>query len=149
MAKHWRCLSIRQPWADVIAHGVKPIENRTWETRFRGRFLLHAGKTYDEEGALWIHDEADRLVGAAWGSRLQALVLAARHRTGGFIGAASLADCVTNHDSPWFFGPFGFVLKQARAFDLVIPYRGQQGFFMVPESVLLDAERREKGKSHV
>ena len=36
------CLSIRQPWAWLIAHGWKNIENRTWPTGYRGRFLIHA-----------------------------------------------------------------------------------------------------------
>jgi hypothetical protein len=38
------CLSIRQPWAWLVAHGWKNIENRTWPTGFRGRFLIHAAK---------------------------------------------------------------------------------------------------------
>ena len=37
-------LSIRQPWAWLIVHGWKDIENRTWRTRVRGRFLIHAAK---------------------------------------------------------------------------------------------------------
>lgn len=44
------CLSIRQPWAWAILHAGKDIENRDWATRFRGPFLVHAGKgcTRDE-----------------------------------------------------------------------------------------------------
>ena len=46
-------LSIRQPWAWLIVHGFKDIENRDWPTNFRGRLLVHAGQTmarryYDE-----------------------------------------------------------------------------------------------------
>jgi hypothetical protein len=40
------CLSIRQPYAWLIVHGIKPVENRTWSTKFRGRVLIHAGVTY-------------------------------------------------------------------------------------------------------
>lgn len=36
-----RCLTIRQPWASLIAAGLKPIENRTWPTRYRGPLLIH------------------------------------------------------------------------------------------------------------
>jgi hypothetical protein len=32
-------LSIRQPWAWLICHAGKNIENRPWRTQFRGRFL--------------------------------------------------------------------------------------------------------------
>lgn len=37
-----KALSIRQPWAWLILHGGKDIENRSWNTNFRGRFLIHA-----------------------------------------------------------------------------------------------------------
>lgn len=40
-------LSIRQPWAWLIVNNHKPVENRSWPTSFRGRFLVHAGKTRD------------------------------------------------------------------------------------------------------
>jgi hypothetical protein len=45
-----KALSIRQPWAWLILHAGKDIENRDWPTRFRGRFLIHAAKgmTRDE-----------------------------------------------------------------------------------------------------
>src|SRR3990167_9411398 len=39
-----KALSIRQPWAWLILHAGKDIENRGWPTSFRGRFLIHASK---------------------------------------------------------------------------------------------------------
>jgi hypothetical protein len=39
-----KILSIRQPWAYLIAEGSKNIENRVWSTRYRGLFLNDAGK---------------------------------------------------------------------------------------------------------
>jgi len=43
-------LSIQQPWAWAIIHGGKDVENRTWPTKFRGRFLVHASRKFDWEG---------------------------------------------------------------------------------------------------
>jgi hypothetical protein len=40
-----RALSIRQPWAWLIVHGFKPVENRDWATDYRGPLAIHAGKT--------------------------------------------------------------------------------------------------------
>ena len=37
-----KALSIKQPWASLIAHGIKDIENRNWKTHFRGRIYIHA-----------------------------------------------------------------------------------------------------------
>lgn len=35
-----KALSIKQPWADMIAQGVKTIEVRTWQTKYRGDLLV-------------------------------------------------------------------------------------------------------------
>ena len=41
-----KALSIRQPWASLIASGKKTVETRTWETKYRGPILICAGKTW-------------------------------------------------------------------------------------------------------
>lgn len=38
-----KALTIRQPWAQLIALGVKTIETRSWSTRYRGPLAIHAG----------------------------------------------------------------------------------------------------------
>ena len=38
-----RVLSVRQPWASLIAAGEKTIELRSWSTRYRGSVLIVAG----------------------------------------------------------------------------------------------------------
>ena len=43
-----KAISIKQPWASLIAHGIKDIENRTWRTNYRGRVLIHAGASKKE-----------------------------------------------------------------------------------------------------
>lgn len=37
-----KTLSIQQPWAQLIASGIKEVENRTWATKHRGKILIHA-----------------------------------------------------------------------------------------------------------
>jgi ASCH domain-containing protein len=42
------CLSLRQPYAELVPAGRKTIEEtRTWKTNFRGKFLIHASKAID------------------------------------------------------------------------------------------------------
>lgn len=36
-----KALSIQQPWAWLIVNGYKDVENRDWNTKFRGRFYVH------------------------------------------------------------------------------------------------------------
>ena len=37
-----KALSLRQPWASLIADGRKTIETRTWRTHYRGPLAIHA-----------------------------------------------------------------------------------------------------------
>jgi len=55
-------LTIRQPWCWAIVYGQKPVENRSWNMRYRGPLYLHAGarSRWDPDGA------ASPLVQAAW-----------------------------------------------------------------------------------
>lgn len=113
-------LSIRQPWAWLIVNGYKDIENRTWPTGFRGRFLVHAGKgmTRDEyEGALCAAEDN--------GVALPAFRDLER---GGIVGVAEIVGIVSESPSPWFFGPVGFVLRNAETLPFM-PCKGALGFF--------------------
>lgn len=44
-----KCITIKQPWATLIAKGYKKYEFRTWKTKYRGDILIHAGKTIDKD----------------------------------------------------------------------------------------------------
>src|SRR5262245_57524232 len=39
-----KALSVRQPWASLIASGKKTIEVRSWRTHYRGPLLICAAK---------------------------------------------------------------------------------------------------------
>jgi hypothetical protein len=110
-----KALSIRQPWCDSILSGAKPVENRSWSTRYRGLIALHAAKTIDEEGIAW--------------HRAGGHALAPRIETGAYLGVARLVDVVAAHESPWFFGPWGFVLTDPVRLQTPIPARGMLGLF--------------------
>ncbi len=44
-----KVITIKQPWATLIAKGYKEYEFRTWKTKYRGDILIHAGKAIDKE----------------------------------------------------------------------------------------------------
>ena len=120
-----KALSIRQPYAWLIANGHKDIENRTWPTHFRGRVLIHAGVTYPKR------DYADDLESF---TRQYGAYPERQSMIGGIVGVATIVDCVSQSDSPWFYGPYGFVLVDAKPLPLV-PCKGVLGFFDVPPDV--------------
>ena len=43
-----KALSIKQPWAEAIARGLKTIETRTWQTSYRGDLLICSSKKPDQ-----------------------------------------------------------------------------------------------------
>lgn len=38
-----KVLTLKQPWATLVAEGIKKYEFRTWKTNYRGKVLIHAG----------------------------------------------------------------------------------------------------------
>jgi hypothetical protein len=121
-----KALSIRQPWAWLIVHGHKNIENRTWNTSYRGAFYVHASKKLDN--TKWERDlMRDRL-------RQLGIVVPDDDRlhTGGLVGWAWIVDVVECSKSPWFTGPHGLVLEGARPMRFK-QCNGRLGFFDVEE----------------
>lgn len=114
-----KALSIRQPWAWLIIHGGKDIENRSWHTKLRGRFLVHAaqGMTRGEYNvATW--------VAGPLGVTIPAFEDLER---GGIVGSVELVDSVDTSDSPWYMGENGFVLRDPKPWSF-IPLKGGDRF---------------------
>lgn len=122
-----KVLSIRQPWAWLIVNGHKDVENRTWSTKYRGEVLIHAGKGMTEEEYL---DVETFLIFEKPEINLE-LPPPVDLQRGGIVGVAELVDCVTESESRWFFGPYGFVMRNARPLPFS-PMRGALGFFNAP-----------------
>ena len=43
-----KVITIKQPWATLIAEGYKKYEFRSWKTNYRGEIYIHAGKGVDK-----------------------------------------------------------------------------------------------------
>jgi len=137
-------LTLHQPWGSAIVRGAKEVENRVWAPSwklFGRRIWIHAGLTYDREGAAFcarngfkIPATEDVTFGAIIGSV----------RVVGFAETAELsqdASGLTDAQraavlrSKWFVGPCGWLL--AGPYELVVPVfcRGFQKLWRVPEGV--------------
>jgi hypothetical protein len=44
-----KALSLHQPWATLMAMGVKQVETRSWSTKYRGPLLIHAANKWSPE----------------------------------------------------------------------------------------------------
>lgn len=142
-----RCLSIRQPWAWLIlrpdltdpaaraaalrARLIKAVENRDWPTSYRGPILVHAGVTLTQK----YHREVIAQLAAQFGDDAPPVPPHGQLERGGIVGVVDITACVDVSDSPWFTGPFGFELANARPLPFV-PWKGQLNFFDVPRRAL-------------
>lgn len=127
-----KAISIRQPWAWAIIHGGKDIENRTWATSYRGPVAIHAAKVMGKEEYYDAARFITRAIGTVdnyWLMRWHGVCASPdKINRGGIIGVADIVDCVSESDSPWFFGPYGFVIANAKPIDF-IEVKGSLGFF--------------------
>lgn len=115
-----KAITIHQPWASLIAHGIKDVENRTWTTRYRGPLIIHAGRSLDS---------------------IKSLDLATRFRfgaisddpkdwpRGGVVARCKLVDIVRDSPSSWAApGSYHWLLADVEPVEFR-PCRGFQGLW--------------------
>lgn len=103
-----KTLSIRQPYASLIAEGIKNIENRSFKTKFRGEFLIHASGLWHDRlktNELFTKEQVLCVLDSNEGILEYRKYIDSKFRnplpTSAIIGKATLVDCVQNHDSVW------------------------------------------------
>lgn len=118
-----KIISIRQPWAALIVHGIKDVENRKWATRYRGPVLIHSSLRPDAIAP----DEIERRFGVS---------PPAEQPLGGVVGVADLVDCVRPHSSRWYAqAHHAFVLANARPVSFV-RWKGGLSLRAVPKELI-------------
>ena len=126
--RNLRVLTIWQPWASLIIHGPKRIENRArkpW-SRLHGQLIgIHAGARIDTD------TESD------YATRYQ---LPAPLPHGALLGVARIVGTVEHSNDPWFLGPVGIKLADVIAFPSAVPMRGAQSYWS-PIRRLNDVQR--------
>jgi hypothetical protein len=106
-----KVLSVRQPWASLLVHGFKDVENRTWATSYRGPLVIHAGKSPDLAAMRWL--------AAHYPHEMERLPKPLPF--GALIGTVVLTDIVQESDSEWFTGPYGWQMAAPVAWDPPLP----------------------------
>ena len=97
-----KAISIKQPWAYLIATGIKDIENRTWKCpqKYIGeRVLIHASASAPKSIRKLLN--ADQINTVFKSDLYNDTNFAKIYNTGAVIGSVKIADCVINHPSIW------------------------------------------------
>lgn len=132
----FRGLTFWQPWlwtiTDLPEDLAKRVENRGWPPWKRVRFLaLHAGSTYDQDGAWSIREDLKIDVPPRKDIAMKSIV-----------GICRIAGCVTESDDRWFMGPYGWLLADVFKLPEPIPFKGAQGLWEIPNALRLDLGRK-------
>ena len=126
-----KVLTIKQPYATLIAEGYKEIEFRTWKTSYRGEIYIHAGLGIDKEAM----------------KKFEYLNL--KYPQGVIIAKCRMTDCVLidedmkqvlNGKNPIVYEnaiksnnkKYGFILKDIQKIEL-IPVKGKLSFWEYKE----------------
>lgn len=132
-----KAITICQPYATLIARGLKRIENRTWPTMYRGPIYIHAGKSRQ-----WLTDDGPNL-----DPRENYGIPLAQMPFGAVVAVAKLANCVKveairagRYDDiyPWAKdhehaeGPWCWILENVSPIG-PWPWRGAQGLYDIDE----------------
>lgn len=115
LAAPTRALSVHPLWADLIAAGIKPIENRSWPTSYRGWIAIHATRP-----------------------RQQLIAVA-------FLEEIYRPDELTPALRRWATGPHCWHLSRVVAVGSPVCCSGRQGLWTLPDSVVAALARQLPG----
>ena len=138
-----RCLTLHQPWASLIAMGLKKYETRPRKLSHRGPIGIHAGLKFADPGIL------DSLKPNMPFSHRHSLDQEFPH--GVIVAIADMTDCVEMTEDfinsqttlekmvgNWEVGRWGYKLENVRILDEPVKAKGSQGLWTLDDSLVSD-----------
>ena len=132
-----KALTLTQPWATLVAAGLKEIETRSWRTSYRGPLLIHAAKGFPRVAReqCFIEPFKSALIKAGISKPDQL-------PRGVLLAQVNLTDCL--YIDPYGFvlpsepefsfgdyriGRYAWILDRVRQLPKPIPYKGALGLW--------------------
>ena len=120
-----KVITIKEPWASLIVNGYKEYEFRSWNTKYRGKLLIHAGKGRDNKDLTTFKDYN------------------LEYMSGEIIGEVTLVDTILvdnnfdqklrNIDDKVYkkshIGLYAWKLCNIKKYDKTIPIKGKLGLW--------------------
>lgn len=139
-----KAITLTQPWATLVAMGVKQVETRSWSTAYRGPLAIHAAKGYPK----WARELSDR-------EPFKSILISAplmglpdpADSLGMVLCVCDLWACKPVEQVKWTLsvaelafgdysaGRYAWGLRMKRVFDRPIPARGALGLWEWQEAV--------------
>ena len=121
-----KCLSVCQPFADLIIQGKKTIELRKWNTKFRGEFLVHAPQKIRLDDCRRLKIKDSLTTGAIIGKA--ELVSVKKYENESELKLDSKKHLALNNKSD---SKYGFILQNPKQLKVQIPSKGKLNFFEI------------------
>ena len=123
-----KAITVKLPWAWLLIHSTKDIENRNWFNKHKGKTAIHCSKTI-ERGEY----EAAKQFIQENGLEVQIpSIEALKPLAGKIIGTVEIVGCVNQSESCWFVGRFGFVCRSPKSLPNPVVISGALGFWEIP-----------------
>ena len=142
-------LTLWQPWATLVASGMKEVETRSWGTGYRGLLAIHAARKWDDEvmGQVEAARESVRRCWGVWFRRpehVEAGNVPWEETLGRIVAVCTLADCrpmlLPPDPQEGLFGNYGegrwgWVLRDVHPVLPPIPCQGNRCLWNVPDDL--------------
>ncbi len=125
-----KVLTVKNPWAYLICTGIKDVENRSRQTNYRGKILIHSSKSIDPN-----HKHIPAMLSPLRWNKIplinSAIIIAEMYDNSCIIGEVEIVDCIKNSTSIWAdSGQWHWILKNPIMYDKPIEnIKGQLGIW--------------------
>ena len=120
-----KCLSVCQPFAELIIQGRKTIELRKWNTKFRGEFLVHAAKNILIEDCRRMKISQSSITTGAIIGKVNLVNVKKYNSDKELKEDKKKHHSVSDHTK----NKYGFILEKPKKLRVPIPYLGKLNFF--------------------
>ncbi|KAI9078429.1 hypothetical protein K1719_039648 [Acacia pycnantha] len=144
------CLTMHQPWASLLVHGIKRVEGRSWPAPIRGRLWIHAASKVPDESTIKAMECFYREIYAVNG--ITDIKFPEHYPTSRLLGCVEVAGCLRQEElACWETVPESVRLEAQTKYcwlcehpqKLLIPFemRGYQGVYNLEKKIYEAAVR--------
>ncbi|GMH11304.1 hypothetical protein Nepgr_013145 [Nepenthes gracilis] len=145
------CLTMHQPWASLLVHGIKRIEGRSWPAPLRGLLWIHAASKVPDATTIKAMEDFYREIYALSG--ITDVKFPEEYPVSRLVGCVEVVGCVRCEElTCWQAVPEGVRLEGLTDFcwlcehpqKLLVPLemRGYKGIYNLERKISEDAFRR-------
>ncbi|GAB4836082.1 hypothetical protein Ancab_000999 [Ancistrocladus abbreviatus] len=138
------CLTMHQPWASLLVHGIKRIEGRSWPAPIRGRLWIHAASKVPNADTINAMEDFYREIYALDG--ITDLKFPEEYPVSRLLGCVEVVGCIRLKElASWQAVPEGVRLEAQTDFcwlcedplKLLVPFemRGNQGIYNLERKI--------------